>query len=463
MEQTLGAWEQFVKKQQAYVAHGTTAPYEFRVQQLKKLYALIQANEKALAKALYQDLGKCSMESYMTETGFVLAEISYTLRHLKQWMKPQKAHMPMHMFPLKGEVCPQPYGSVLIIGPFNYPLQLLFVPLISAIAAGNSCVLVPSEQAAHTAQLIQALLTEHFPSAYIFCTDGRLATTQALLTLSFDYIFFTGSERVGKIVMEQAAKHLIPLTLELGGKSPVIMGRSARVQACCERIIWGKLLNAGQTCVAPDYLLVPEEMMDSVQQALQESIVRMVSKDPQQSASFGRIIHSTHVQRLNNILTADRKYVVFGGEVVEEARYVAPTLLRLQDMHAACMQEELFGPLLPLVPYKQLEDALAIIHTKAKPLALYIMSEDQTEIQTILAKTSSGGVCINDTISHMTTPTLPFGSIGASGMGQYHGYYGFTTFSHMRSVARKTTCFTLRMTYPPYREKTEAMLRKLFK
>ncbi len=453
-----------LKEQKNFFATGKTLGLQFRLEQLKKLKNAILSNQEKLEKALYADLGKSRQESYTSEIGFVLAGITHTTKCLKGWMKDKKVKSPMTVFPAKSYIEKQPYGSVLIIGPFNYPFQLLIEPLVAAISAGNCAVLSPSELTPNTAEVIRQMIAKTFGSEYVYCAEGGIESNTVLLRSRFDKIFFTGSINVGKIVMRAAAENLVPVTLELGGKSPVIVGSSAKLRTACERIAWGKFMNAGQTCVAPDYVFVHKSIFDDFIKTLEETIVRFYGKDVQSGADYGRIVNARHMKRLCGILEQDKQSVVFGGETDEKARFISPTILCPADKeNAACMQEEIFGPLLPVFVYEDIKEPLSYINSHEKPLALYIFSENKAETDYILKNTSSGGVSINDTVSHIINPCLPFGGVGQSGMGNYHGEYGFLNFSHTRSVLKRSTRIELKLAFPPFTQKKYDSVKKFMK
>lgn len=454
---------EILAKQKQFFMEGATLDFEFRIKQLQKLKDSVILHKEELETALKKDLGKSKFESYTTEIGFILSSISHTMKHLKKWMKPVKPKTPMHIFLASSKIEKVPYGSVLIMGPYNYPFQLLIEPLIGAIAAGNCAVLSPSELTPTVSSVVQKLIQTTFHKEYIHCVQGGIENNTALLNSPFDYIFFTGSINVGKIVMKAASKNLIPVTLELGGKSPVIVDKTANIKVASERIVWGKLMNAGQTCVAPDYIYVDESIRDEFVRELIKTIENFYGKDIKNNPDFGRIVNQRHIDRLKTILELDKNYIVYGGEVDEKQRYISPTLLCVEGNEAASMKEELFGPLLPILTYKSLEEALTFINNNNKPLALYIFSEDDQSINHILKNTSSGGVSINDTISHIISPNLPFGGIGKSGMGMYHGEYSFMTFSHQRSILRKSTKFTIRLPFPPFTEEKYKKLNNFLK
>lgn len=442
--------QQLLDSQKQYFAQGHTRPYAFRVKQLTILKQTILDYQTELEQALYTDLGKSSFESYTSEIGFILSSISHTIRHLKKWMKPEKQKTPIHMMPSKSKVIRQPYGCVYIIGPYNYPFQLLIEPLIGAIAAGNCVVLSPSELTPNVSAVTIRIIEKAFEQNYITCIDGGIENNTLLLHAGFDNIFFTGSVGVGRIVMQAAAQQLIPITLELGGKSPVIVEKSANLAITCERILWGKLMNSGQTCVAPDYVFVPKELRTEFLQHLKRVLKEFYGEDAKTSKDFGRIVNQRHIHRLKTIIEKDRADVFLGGTVDESQRYIEPTILCPKNMEAACMQEELFGPILPVIEYTSLEQAISYINSNPKPLALYIFSENKEKIEQIINQTCSGGVSVNDTISHIINPNLPFGGVGTSGMGNYHGIYSFYAFSYTRSILQKTTKLELGLVYPPF-------------
>lgn len=455
---------QLLQKQREFFATGKTLRPEFRLNMLRKLKNAILARQGTLEQALFADLGKSKQESYSSEIGFVLSEITHTCKHLKKWMRPIRAKSPMTVFSAKSYVMKQPYGSVLIIGPFNYPFQLLIEPLVAAISAGNCAVLSPSELTPNTAAEIRKMLAETFEEEYIFCADGGIENNSLLIRNKFDKIFFTGSINVGKIVMRAAAENLVPVTLELGGKSPVIVDESAKLVTACERIVWGKFMNAGQTCVAPDYVFVSKPIFKQFIECLKDTIVRFYGEDIRRNPDYGRIVNDRHMKRLCDILEQDEMSIVFGGETDKDDRFIGPTVLCPKNTaDSACMQEEIFGPLLPVFSYERIEEPLMYINTHEKPLALYIFSENKDKIETILNKTSSGGVSVNDTVSHIINPNLPFGGVGQSGMGNYHGEYGFLAFTHLRSVLRRSTRIKLRIAFPPFNEKKVKAIKKYLK
>ena len=439
-----------------------TLPLAFRIEQLEKLRNAIVEKEQILLKALQKDLGKHPFESYASEIGFVLQSIRHTIKHLKKWMKPKKVRSTWSLFPSKGEILNEPYGTVLIIGPFNYPFQLLIEPLIGAIAAGNCAILKPSELVPTVSAVVTEMINTTFEPAYISSVEGGVETNQALIHANFDYIFFTGSTKVGKIVMEAAAQHLTPVTLELGGKSPVIIDETANLTIAAKRIIWGKTLNAGQTCVAPDYIMVHESVKESFIVEMKKTLVNYFGETIEDKEDFGRIVSERHFLRLREMLEVEREAILFGGKSNRDTRFIEPTILDA-TWDSATMQEEIFGPILPILTYKELEEAIESIRKLDKPLALYLFTNNKETETKVLRAISSGGVCINDVLTHIVPPNLPFGGVGASGMGAYHGEYSFTTFSHQKSILRKSTRVDIPILYPPYTEKKEKMIRKVLK
>ena len=444
-------FSKLTEAQKQFFETGRTRDLAFRICQLQLLADAMRKNETVLEEALKKDLGKSAFESYATEIGFVLADIRYTIQNLQKWSAPKRVRTPLYLFPGKSKIQKEPYGSVLILGPYNYPVQLLAEPLIGAIAAGNCAVLKPSELTPHVSKAMYQIVHSTFKEEYIACVEGGVEVNQELLSQKFDYIFFTGSERVGRIVMKAAAENLTPVTLELGGKSPVIIEKTANIKEAARRIAWGKLLNAGQTCVAPDYVLVDESRKQQFLTEMKNAFFHLYGKEIKKNPHFGRIVNERHMERLQKILEQDAKYLFCGGEADALQRYIEPAILDLgQDQNAASMQEELFGPILPVLSYHKLEDAVRFVNKRAKPLALYLFTKKRSAERFVLERVSSGGVCVNDTISHLINPDLPFGGVGASGMGQYHGKYSFDTFTHEKSVFYKPADWNLPVCYPPF-------------
>ena len=444
-------FSKLTEAQKQFFETGRTRDLAFRICQLQLLADAMRKNETVLGEALKKDLGKSAFESYATEIGFVLADIRYTIQNLQKWSAPKRVRTPLYLFPGKSKIQKEPYGSVLILGPYNYPVQLLAEPLIGAIAAGNCAVLKPSELTPHVSKAMYQIVHSTFKEEYIACVEGGVEVNQELLSQKFDYIFFTGSERVGRIVMKAAAENLTPVTLELGGKSPVIIEKTANIKEAARRIAWGKLMNAGQTCVAPDYVLVDESRKQQFLTEMKTAFSHLYGKEIKKNPHFGRIVNERHMERLQKILEQDAKYLFCGGEADALQRYIEPAILDLgKDQNAASMQEELFGPILPVLSYHKLEDAVRFVNKRAKPLALYLFTKKRSAERFVLERVSSGGVCVNDTISHLINPDLPFGGVGASGMGQYHGKYSFDTFTHEKSVFYKPADWNLPVCYPPF-------------
>ncbi|WP_156964336.1 aldehyde dehydrogenase [Clostridium sulfidigenes] len=435
---------------------------DFRINQLRSLKSAIKKYEYKIYEALYKDLGKCEFESYTTEVGFVLSSISHTIKNLKKWAKKEKVKTPLYLFPAKSFVISEPYGTVLIIGPYNYPFQLLIEPLVGALAAGNCVVLKPSENVPNLSRVITEMITETFPKEYIRSVEGGIETNTSLINGTFDYIFFTGSAQVGKIIMEAAARNLVPVTLELGGKSPVIVDESADIRVAAKRIIWGKTINVGQTCVAPDYVVVNNKVKDELIKELKLQIQSFYGKDAMESKDYGRIVNDRHFLRLKNILDKEADKIIYGGKVNREKRYIEPTLIDA-SWEGAAMSEEIFGPILPIISFSNLDEIIGEIKKLSKPLALYLFTENYEVEEKVLEEISSGGACINDTITHLANPELPFGGVGNSGIGAYHGKESFKTFSHRRSVVRKTTKINIPIVFPPFNKKNLDNVKKLMK
>lgn len=448
-------YEEILNGQRKFFKSGKTLEVKFRKKQLIKLKEMITDNESQILAALRDDLNKSDMEGYLTEVGFVLNELDYMIKRLERFASPKAVKTPIAYFSSKSYIMSEPYGVVLILSPWNYPFQLTMAPLVGAIAAGNCVIIKPSEHSPHTTALIDELITEFFDERYIKVIQGEIPQTQVLLKEKFDYIFFTGGTSVGKIVMESAARHLTPVTLELGGKSPCIVEGDVDVELTAKRIAWGKFLNAGQTCVAPDYLLVHSNIKEAFLDALRMVIHDFYDGDPKESKHYARIINEKHFDRLLGLL--DGGDIVLGGEVDRGELYIAPTILDNVKSDHKLMNEEIFGPLLPIITYTHIEEAVEFIMDRPKPLALYLFTEDREKKSYVLKNTSSGGVCINDTVIHMTTKWLPFGGVGDSGMGRYHGKASFDTFSNKKSVLESGFTFDTSQRYPPYNTEFEKM------
>ncbi|SFG06100.1 aldehyde dehydrogenase [Pontibacter chinhatensis] len=449
-----------LQKQRAFFASGHTLNLEFRLERLRELQQAILQHEQELLDAMYADFRKPQVEAYATEIGFIELELKLVLKNLSSWVKPQRVKESLLNFPSRSYIHSDPYGITLIIAPWNYPFQLLLAPLIGAMAAGNCAIVKPSELTPNTSAVVARMLRAHFNEAYVAAVEGGVSTTQHLLQQRFDYIFFTGSTKVGKIVMRAAAEHLTPVTLELGGKSPAIVTEDADLGLAARRIAWGKFMNAGQTCIAPDYLLVQESIKEDLIQHIIQYIEQFYGQDPQQSPDFARIINETHFNRLSSYLT--NGVLRTGGVTDAATRYIAPTLLDKVTWQHPVMKEEIFGPILPVLTFGQLDEAIATVKQHEKPLGLYLFTSDNEKKEQVLAHTFFGGGCVNDTISHVANPNLPFGGVGNSGMGSYHGKSSFDLFSQQKSVLHRGTWLDLPMRYPPYANRLQ-LLRKAFK
>jgi aldehyde dehydrogenase (NAD+) len=452
-------WNDLVARQKIFCSSGHTHELSFRRVQLEKLLALVEKNEKEILAALRKDLRKPAFEAYMSEYRFVVDEIKYTLKHFQKWARPRKVRSPYLLWPSKSEIRSEPYGSVLVMSPWNYPFQLLMSPLVGAMAAGNCAVLKPSELAPATEALIVSLVNDNFPEEYLYAVAGGVESCQSLLKEAFDYIFFTGSTEVGRIVMKAAAEHLTPLTLELGGKSPCIVDSHVDIKAAARRIVWAKFYNAGQTCVAPDYVWVHRSIQDRFVEALVEAVRNFWGPDPAQSPDYARIVSEKHFDRLVKLI--EPKKIIVGGQSQREDKYIAPTLLNNVEWSDPIMQNEIFGPLLPILSYSDLDHALEEIANRPKPLALYFFSDRKKRQEQVLSKTRSGGASINDCITYLTNPELPFGGVGSSGSGAYHGQFSFDTFSHRKAVLRASLWPDPRVRYAPYTERKMRLARRL--
>lgn len=452
---TSTATASIVSKQRQFFNTNQTKDISFRIQQLQILKQAILDNQSAIINAVQADLNKPELEAYTTELGLCLEEINYTIKHIKTWVKPRKVATPITQFPSSSKIYTEPLGVVLIIGAWNYPFQLVIAPLIGAIAAGNCAILKPSEIAANTSHLLAEIIPKYFDSSFIAVVEGGKEATQQLLEEKFDHIFYTGSTQVGKIIMSAAAKHLTPVTLELGGKSPCIVDADTHLEYTARRIVWGKFINAGQTCVAPDYLLVDKKIKKDLLERIKQCIQDFYGTIPETSPDYARIISQNHFNRLCELLKMGN--IIIGGETNPTTRYIAPTVIDGVTLTDRVMQEEIFGPILPIIEYTNLSEAIAVVNAQPKPLALYIFSSNKQHQEQVLQETASGGVCINDTIVHMAFPSLPFGGVGESGMGRYHGKASFETFSHQRSVLNKSFLVDIKLRYAPYKDKLKLL------
>ncbi len=452
-----------LKAQRDFFATGKTKDYEYRVAQLNKLLQLIQDHDQMIMDAVKADLRKPDIEVFGSEILVTLSDIKYVLKHLKAWMKPKKVGTPINLFPSSSYIYTDPLGVVLIVAPWNYPFGLTISPLIGAIAAGNCAILKPSEHTPHTSKAIAELINNNFDPSYISVIEGGIDTNQALLAEKFDHIFFTGGTAIGKIVMEAAAKHLTPVTLELGGKSPCIVDAECDLDLTAKRIIWGKFYNAGQTCVAPDYLLIHKDIKSALVERLITYVTTFFGDNPQQSPDFGRIVNERQFDRLANLLasSAPDSKILIGGQSDRGDRFIAPTIIDQVDATSPLMAEEIFGPILPILEYDQLAEAIAFINSQPKPLALYLFSTNKRVQAQVARDVSYGGGCFNDTIMHLGNPELPFGGVGNSGMGAYHGKSSFDTFSHRKSVLKNSFKFDLKWRYPPYKLSLDSLKKFL--
>ena len=446
-------------RQKNFYLSNKTRDISYRILMLKKLKEEIIKSEKEIEEALYLDLHKSSVESYITEIGFVISEINLCIKKLKSWAKPKRVSSSIACFPSKARIISEPYGLCLIISPWNYPFQLLISPLIGAISAGNCAIVKPSEHSQNTSKVIKKILDRVFPPEYVFTALGEKEVSQELLEKEFDYIFFTGSSSLGKLVMGKASKHLTPTTLELGGKSPCIVDKDANIEVSAKRIAFGKFLNAGQTCIAPDYLFVHKDIKDVFVKEIIKSIKEFYSEESINSKDYGRIINQGHFLRLRKML--DDGKVIYGGDFNEEEKFISPTLIEDILLDSDLLKEEIFGPILPIISFENIDTLIQELKVKPKPLALYVFSQNKKAQDKIINNISSGGVCVNDTIMHIVPQTLPFGGVGNSGMGSYHGKKSFETFSHKRSILNRKTWLEVALRYPPFTESKKKIVKKV--
>ena len=450
-----------VARQRSYFGSHATLPVSARIDALKRLKAVIAENETHIAEAIRADLGKSAFESYMCETGLVLSEISYMLRHIRAFSREKTVCTPLPQFASRSFIKPSPYGVVLIMSPWNYPFLLSMDPLVDAIAAGNTVILKPSAYSPHTSAVIEEIISAVFPAEYVAVVTGGRSENQALLEEKFDYIFFTGSKNVGRLVLEKAAPHLTPASLELGGKSPCIVDASADLKLASRRIVFGKYLNCGQTCVAPDYLLCEASVKDKLLSHLKEEVRRQYGSNPLENNAYGRIISERHFDRICSLIDSEK--LALGGRCNRENLKIEPTILDNVCFEDAVMQEEIFGPVLPLLTFNTIEEAVRIVNANPKPLALYHFSSDKHAIREIREKCAFGGGCTNDVVIHLATSNMGFGGVGESGMGAYHGKTGFDTFSHKKSIVDKKTWIDLPMRYQPYKKFYDKLLHMFLK
>ena len=452
--------DKILKAQRDYFASGATLSVEFRVDMLKKLYTAVKSHEKEIGEALSEDLGKSDFEGFMCETGMALSEIGYMIKNTAKFAKEKTVRTPLAQFSARSYKKPSPYGNVLIMSPWNYPLLLSLSPLANAIAAGNTAIVKPSAYSPATSAVVAKIIAECFPEKYVAVITGGRQENAALLDQKFDFVFFTGSQNVGKEVLRHTAEHLTPAVLELGGKSPCIVDGSAKIKLAAKRIVFGKFLNCGQTCVAPDYVLCEKSVKDELVKEIIKQIRAQYGKEPLLNPDYGKIINEKHFERINALI--DRKKTVYGGNALPEKLKIEPTVMSDVEWSDAVMQEEIFGPVLPILTYEKFGDIFGILRDKPKPLALYFFSESEYRIRAVMERCSYGGGCVNDCIIHLATSEMGFGGVGESGMGSYHGKDGFDAFSHTKSIVDKKTWLDLPMRYQPYARELYSKLLHIF-
>lgn len=450
--------EMLLESQRNFFENGNTRNIDFRIRQLLNLKKSIKNNEPEILGALKKDLNKSPFEAYATEVGMVLEEINYLIKNIRRLAKTERVRTPITQFPSVSRIYKEPYGSVLIMAPWNYPIQLSLSPLAGAIAAGNCVILKPSEYAPYSMAVLKKVVEEVFPEKYAAVIESDMEVNKQLLQCKFDYIFFTGSVAVGKIIMAEAAKYLTPVTLELGGKSPCIIDETADISLAAKRIAWGKFLNAGQTCVAPDYVLVQEKVKEALIKELKRHILKLYGDAPIDNEEYPKIINERHFNRLLSLI--DGEQVLVGGKHSSELLKIEPTVLELENAESLIMKDEIFGPLLPVLTFKSMEEVRNFVNSRPKPLALYLFTTSKGNERYIMKNTSFGGGCVNDTIVHLATTSMGFGGVGESGMGSYHGKLSFSTFSHSKSVLKKSNLLDIPLRYPPYKNKIN-LLRKI--
>lgn len=451
--------QNILNRQREFFKSGKTLPVKVRLEYLKKLKEVIKANEQEIFDAIYKDLGKSSTEAYMCEVGLSLDEISYFQKNLKKFAKDKTVFTPITNFHARSYIKSVPWGNVLIISPWNYPFLLSIEPLIDAIAAGNTVILKPSAYSPYTSEIVRKIVKEVFPEEYVAVVTGGREENKALLEMKFDYIFFTGSSNVGKEVLRKAAENLTPVSLELGGKSPCIVDKSANLKLAAKRIVFGKFVNCGQTCVAPDYIYCDKGVKDELIGYIRQEISKQLGENPLENKNYGKIINEKHFNRLCGLINQDK--VVSGGNTLPETLKIEPTVMDNITWDDAVMKEEIFGPILPVMIYDNLDEVIEIVESKPHPLALYIFSSEKKNIKKVTELCRYGGGCVNDVVVHLATPEMPFGGCGESGMGAYHGKFGFDTFTHKKSILDKKTWFDLPIRYQPY-SKLQNILLKMF-
>lgn len=451
-------FKEIIHRQRAYFKEGACKDIEFRLAQLRRLNQWICEYEAEIMNALKKDLNKSPFEAYATEIGLVKEELKYIIKHLRNWAKPKHVPTPITQFPSKSFVYPEPYGVVLIMSPWNYPFLLTIAPLIGAICGGNCAVVKPSAYSAHTSALITKMVAHLFPDKYIHVIEGGRAENEALLNEKFDYIFFTGSVEVGKHVMERASRHLTPVSLELGGKSPCIVDETADIKLAAKRIVWGKFLNCGQTCVAPDYILVQKSVKEKLVKQIEKNILKMYGKNACHNTEYPRMINEKHFERVLGLLRDT--HIVCGGGSKSRTLQIEPTIVDGVNCNSPVMQEEIFGPILPILTFFDMVEMADLVNARPRPLALYLFTKDKQREAFVLENISYGGGCINDTVVHLATPYMPFGGVGNSGMGGYHGKASFDTFTHGKSIMKKSLLIDIKVRYAPFKNKLN-ILKKI--
>lgn len=454
--------EQMIEEQREFFYTGKTKETEFKKAQLQFLKETIKKYEQDVMKALYLDLHKSEFEAYSNEVGIVYDSITYMLANLESFEQHEKVKTPLHFQPGKSYIVREPYGVTLIIGPFNYPFQLVMEPLIGAIIGGNTAIVKPSESSVHTTAIVKKILQETFDERYVRVVEGEKEEVQALIHAPFDFIFFTGSVSVGKIVAKAAAERLTPIALELGGKSPAIVDQTANLEVAAKRIAWGKFNNAGQTCVAPDYVLVHRSVYPKFVKLMKKAINSFYGKKPQESKDFGRIISERQFDRLEKLLQAEKEQITCGGKTDRSDLYIAPTIVERVDWNSPIMEDEIFGPILPIMAYEDLPRVISQVRKLPKPLAAYLFTENQKAVDYFLAELPFGGGCINDCIVHVGNMHLPFGGVGPSGVGAYHGKASYECFTHAKSIIQRSSSLANSLLFPPYKNKV-SLVRKIMK
>lgn len=456
----MNRYSELINAQRKYYQGRETKSTAFRVEQLKKLKTLLKENDQVIIDAVYKDFKKAPFETFGTEIGLIIGEINHAIKNLRNWVKPQKVASSLVNFPSQNYILTEPFGTVLILAPWNYPVQLSLLPLVGAISAGNTAIIKPSELTPNTSSIITELIAHYFDPEYVTVVNGGVDASTDLLELDFDYIFFTGSTRVGKIIMQSAAKRLIPVTLELGGKSPCIIDSSADLEISAKRIVWGKFVNAGQTCVAPDYLLVEESIKAEFIEELKKAVTSLYGEDPEESPDYPRIINKQHFERLASFL--DNGTVALGGKTNADTKYISPTILDDITWDHDVMKDEIFGPILPILTFNALADIVNQVRRFPRPLALYVFTTNDVTEQFLLENISFGGGAINDTIAQLGNHNLSFGGVGASGFGSYHGKASFDSFSHQKSIMKKSFMMDIPLRYAPYDDKIK-WLKTIFR